>query len=119
MDESPTQPKDDVFFCFDLELPWDFTPKAVDGEVASFERLGVADVVRHVAYGAAPGWPCLAEPPPREEEVARPSSGGALNAFKPNINLVVIDWLIRHGHVPPNAPRYLELAASLRQGTCC
>jgi hypothetical protein len=26
-------PKDDVFFCFDLELPWDFEPVAVDGEV--------------------------------------------------------------------------------------
>ena len=26
-------PQDDVFFCFDLELPWDFEPVAVDGEV--------------------------------------------------------------------------------------
>ena len=29
----PAPPQDDVFFCFDLELPWDFEPVAVDGEV--------------------------------------------------------------------------------------
>ena len=115
VDESPTQPKDDVFFCFDLELPWDFTPVVVDGEVEAFERMGVSEVARCVAYGVAPGWPCLAEPPPGTEQPAdRP-----LNAFKPNINLVVIDWLIRHGHVPPEAPGYLDLVASLRQSACC
>lgn len=39
-------------------------------------------------------------------------------AFKPNINLLMIDFLIRHGHLQPNDPQYLELLASLRQGDC-
>ena len=111
VDESPIQPKDDVFFCFDLELPWDFEPVAVDGEVAKFERMTVAEVARCVAYGVHPCWPCLAED---QDNAAAPA-----NSYKPNINLVVIDWLVRHGHIPPDAPGYLDLVASLRQGTCC
>ena len=31
------QLKNDVLFCYDLELPWDFEPVAVDGEVEGFE----------------------------------------------------------------------------------
>ena len=50
------------------------------------------------------------------EKKKRPALGVA---FKPNINLVVLDWLVRHGHVPPDAPGYLELVAGLRQGECC
>ena len=38
VDEDPILPKEDVFFCFDLELPWDFTPVTVDGEVQCVER---------------------------------------------------------------------------------
>ena len=52
-------------------------------------------------------------------QAAQPSSAPSPNAFKPNINLVVIDWLIRHGHIPPEAPGYLGLVAALRQGSCC
>jgi len=113
VDESPIQPKDDVFFCFDLELPWDFEPIAVDGEVATFERMAVAEVARCVAYGVHPCWPCLADKSTDDE------MGEDSNAYKPNINLVVTDWLVRHGHIPPGAPGYLDLVASLRQGTCC
>ena len=32
------QLKNDVLFCYDLELPWDFEPVAVDGEVEGFDR---------------------------------------------------------------------------------
>ena len=32
------QLKRDVLFNYDLQLPWDFEPTAVDGEVESFER---------------------------------------------------------------------------------
>lgn len=109
VDEDPVLPKFDVFFCFDLELPWDFVPTAVDGEVASFERWSLSDVTRCVAFGCSPSYPCLA---------GRGSAPNALNAFKPNINLVVIDFLLRHGHVEPSEPGYLELVASLRQGAC-
>ena len=118
VDESPTQPKDDVFFCFDIELPWDFAPLAVDGEVSKFERMPVAEVARAVAYGQAPGWPCPALD--GAGGTAAALGFGALPlAFKPNINLVVLDWLVRHGHVPPDSPGYLELVAGLRQGECC
>ena len=144
-------PKDDVFFCFDLELPWDFEPVAVDGEVRlsasapapapapptrahhpaapltrapclmrqvqGFERMRVAEVLRHVAFGASPSFPCLADRGAEETEDA-PEQAERLNAFKPNINLVVLDFLLRHGHIQPSAPRYLELVAALRQGEC-
>ena len=81
--------KQDVLFCYDLLLPWDFEPEAVDGEVESFERWPYAKVAEAVAYG-------------------RPA------AYKPNCNLVVIDHLVRQGFVTPDAPGYLGLLASLR-----
>lgn len=36
--------------------------------------------------------------------------------YKPNCNLVVIDFLIRHGFIVPEHPGYLELLQSLRAG---
>ena len=85
--------KRDVLFCYDLELPWDFLPSAVDGEVESFERLPLTRVAEAVAFG-------------------KPA------AFKPNINLVIIDYLIRQGFLSPDAPGYLQLVAELRSGDC-
>ena len=35
--------------------------------------------------------------------------------FKLNCNLVVIDFLIRHGWLDPQAPEYLNLVMGLRQ----
>ena len=87
------QLKRDVFFTCDLELPWDFEPTPVDGEVAGFERVAVESLVTTIATG---------HPIP----------------FKPNINLIMIDFLIRHGHISPSAPGYLDLLASLRLGDC-
>lgn len=87
--------KNDVLFCFDLELPADFKPEPVDGEVESFELMdleAVADLIQ-----------------------ASPEDPGA---FKPNVNLVIIDFLVRHGFVPPDAPGYLPLVASLKSGPC-
>lgn len=80
--------KPDVQFCYDLELPADFTPKNRDGEIDEFmlwpiER--VAQVVRDTA------------------------------AFKFNCNLVIIDFLIRHGVLPPEHPDYLEIVRGLRR----
>jgi isopentenyldiphosphate isomerase len=87
------QLKRDVFFCFDLALPWDFEPTPVDGEVGSFERLPL----HAVAAAVASGDPSL---------------------FKPNINLVVVDFMLRHGHLPAESQGYLQLCAELRQGDC-
>ena len=122
VDEDPELPKDDVFFLFDLELPWSFEPVAVDGEVQRFERMPVAEAARCVAYGAAPGvFECLHAG--TEAEEAGSGGGGAQgaarpNAFKPNINLVVLDFLVRHGHISADAPGYLELVGRLRQAQC-
>jgi hypothetical protein len=33
--------------------------------------------------------------------------------FKPNCALVVIDFLIRHGFIPPDHPDYLHIIAGL------
>jgi isopentenyldiphosphate isomerase len=86
--EAPDGLKLDVQFCFDLELPADFTPRNTDGEIAEFylwpiER--VAGIVRDT----------------RE--------------FKFNCNLVVIDFLIRHGIIPPDHPDYVALCQGLRR----
>ena len=36
--------------------------------------------------------------------------------FKTNCNLVIIDFLIRHGYITPDQPNYLKLLMGLRQG---
>jgi len=81
--------RDDVLFVFDLELPADFTPENTDGEIEEFML-----------------WP--AERVLREIETT--------DNFKFNVNLVMIDFLIRHGIVGPERPDYLELLAGLRRG---
>lgn len=78
----------DVLFVYDLNLPPDFTPRNSDGEVSEFLRLPVAEVARTI----------------RDTD-----------AFKVNVNLVIIDFLIRHGHVPPDDPEYMDLVAGLRR----
>ncbi len=79
--------KPDGLFCYDLELPADFEPRAADGEVESFEL-----------------WPLA-----RVAEVVRDTE-----EFKLNCNLVVIDFLIRHGAIPADDPDYLEIVRGLR-----
>jgi len=80
--------KPDVMFCYDLEVPKDFTPENTDGEVASFHLMKVEEVA----------------------EIVRTTSD-----FKFNCNLVVIDFLIRHGILnPDDTPDYEELVRGLR-----
>ncbi len=79
--------KPDVMYCYDLELPADFVPRCTDGEVESFHRLPVSEVARLV----------------RDTD-----------AFKLNCNLVIIDFLIRHGLVPQEDPDYLAILQGLR-----
>ncbi|HAA93275.1 MAG TPA: DUF4743 domain-containing protein [Rhodospirillaceae bacterium] len=83
--------KPDQMFCFDLELPEDFQPVPVDGEVESFHLWPIEQVV----------------------ETVRDSF-----EFKFNCNLVIIDFLIRHGIIEPDSePDYAELAHGLRSGS--
>jgi 8-oxo-dGTP pyrophosphatase MutT (NUDIX family) len=60
----------DTLFCYDLDLPGDFIPRAVDGEVESFELWPMAKVL---------------------DTVARTDD------FKFNVNLVLIDLFQRLG----------------------
>ncbi len=81
-------PKRDVLFCYDLELPPEFVPVAVDGEVESFERVPVREAMRMVAE---------------------------TRDFKANCCLVIVDFFVRRGLVTPEEPGYAELVRSLRQ----
>ena len=38
--------------------------------------------------------------------------------FKPNVAIVFIDFLLRHGFVSPDEDGYLELLAGLRRAEC-
>ncbi|KAL6655764.1 hypothetical protein ACP70R_006590 [Stipagrostis hirtigluma subsp. patula] len=65
--------KRDVLFCYDLKLPADFIPNNEDGEVDSFRLIPVphaANIIRRTEF------------------------------FKPNCNLVIIDFLFRHVYKP-------------------
>ena len=81
--------KRDVLFCYDLELPPSFVPANTDGEVAEFFRMPLREVA----------------------ELVRTS-----RQYKPNCNLVIIDFLIRHGLITPDSPGYLSLVGALRSG---
>jgi hypothetical protein len=77
----------DTLFVYDLELAPDFTPRNLDGELAQFMLWPierVADIVRHSFE------------------------------FKFNCNLVVIDFLLRHGLIPPDDPEYRAQVEGLR-----
>jgi isopentenyldiphosphate isomerase len=89
--EPPEGVKPDQMFCFDLALPAEFTPTPVDGEVESFSLWPVEQVAERVRDTFD---------------------------FKFNCNLVVIDFLIRHGVVTPDTePDYAALVQGLRTGT--
>jgi hypothetical protein len=80
--------RDDVMFLYDLELPAEMTPHNTDGEIAEFHRLPAVDVLRMV----------------RETD-----------EFKFNVNLVIIDFALRHGLIGPDDPEYLDLVIGLRR----
>lgn len=79
--------KPDTLFCYDLQLPSDFVPRCTDGEVAGFYR-----------------WPAS-----KVAEIVRETG-----RFKPNCNLVIIDFLIRHGLFKPEDAGYLTILARLK-----
>jgi hypothetical protein len=61
-----------VMFVYDLALRDDFVPVNQDGEVADFRRLAIADVVAEMEAGAA---------------------------YTADAALVIVHFLVRHGHV--------------------
>ena len=82
-----------VLFCFDLILPRDFVPTANDGEVESFFTWSL-------------------------EEIAQSMHSEYEDPIKPNCYPVIIDYLLREGHISPDSPKYLEIVRRLRSGPC-
>jgi 8-oxo-dGTP pyrophosphatase MutT (NUDIX family) len=86
--ESDDGLKPDTMFCYDLEVPQDFIPVNTDGEVEKFVL-----------------WPI--------EQVAKVLSTS--DDFKFNCNLVILDFLIRHGVLTPDETNdYEALVKGLR-----
>ena len=79
--------KPDLMYCYDLELPADFTPRCNDDEVEAFHLWPIEQVIETV----------------RDTDT-----------FKLNCNLVIIDFLIRHGLISQDDPDYLPLIQGLR-----
>lgn len=82
-----------VLFNYDLELPNDFQPTVVDGEVDEFFQWSV------------------------EEQLAS-MSRNFQDEMKPNCYLCVIDYLLRKGFISPDDPGYLDVFRELRSGSC-
>ena len=78
--------KPDVMFIYDLELSPEFNPENTDGEVDEFYPWPIAEVMQMV----------------HDTE-----------QFKFNCNLVVIQFLIRHGFITPDDRDYLEIVEGL------
>jgi 8-oxo-dGTP pyrophosphatase MutT (NUDIX family) len=91
--------KRDVLFCFDLQLPPDFEPVPVDGEVDSFEKMSIATIMD------------LLQKPVCEDDDSD-------NEWKPNVGVVLIDFLLRHGAIDADDIAFLPLVESLRGAKC-
>ena len=81
--------RDDVLYCFDLEVPPDFEPRNTDGEVEAFYRWPIERVIETLKAG---------------------------EAFKFNVALVIIDFLVRRGLLDPDDPDYSAIVEGLRLG---
>lgn len=82
-----------VMYNFDLTLPESFVPQPVDGEVQEFFTWTVEDLLQSMALDYQ-------------------------DPIKPNCYVVIIDWLLRQGHLSPEEPGYLDVLRELRSGDC-
>jgi len=80
--------RDDVLFVYDLETPADFVPENRDGEIVDFELMLVSEVLERIRATAD---------------------------FKFNVNLVILDFAVRHGLLRADDPEYLEVATGLHR----
>jgi 8-oxo-dGTP pyrophosphatase MutT (NUDIX family) len=80
--------RDDVLFVYDLEVPADFTPKNSDGEIANFELIPADTIIAQIR---------------------------TTDNFKFNVNLIILDFAIRHGLLPVDDPEYLAVATGLNR----
>ena len=79
--------RDDVLFCYDLELPADFVPVNTDREIESFWIWPIERVLETV----------------RETD-----------EFKFNVSLVLLDLAVRRGLLQPDEPDYEAIVDGLR-----
>ncbi|HEV2303121.1 MAG TPA: DUF4743 domain-containing protein [Stellaceae bacterium] len=86
--ETPLGIRDDVLFAYDLELPADFVPKNHDGELVEFTLIPVATVLERIR---------------------------TTRDFKFNVNLIILDFAVRHGVLRPQDPEYLDVATGLHR----
>jgi hypothetical protein len=80
--------RDDVLFVYDLEVPAEFVPKNRDGEFADFLMMPAAAVIERIRNS---------------------------DDFKFNVNLVILDFAVRHGALSPDDPEYLDVATGLHR----
>lgn len=78
--------RDEVLFLYDLQVPADFVPSNVDGEVEDFRILPVRQCLQLVSD---------------------------TDEFMYDVNLVLIDFGLRHGLIVPEDPDYLALIEGL------
>jgi len=81
--------RDDVLFCFDLELPADFVPVNTDGEVEAFSLWPIDEVIERLK---------------------------ATDDFKFNVALVNIHLLVRRGLIGPDDPDYQAILEGFWRG---
>jgi hypothetical protein len=80
--------RDDVLFVYDLEMPAEFAPKNQDGEIVHFELMPALAVLERVRTS---------------------------DDFKFNVNLVILDFALRHGLLHSDDPEYLDVATGLHR----
>ncbi len=80
--------RDDVLFVYDLEMPADFVPENRDGEIVNFELMPVSAVLERIR---------------------------ATSDFKFNVNLVILDFALRHGLLSAGRPGILDVATGLHR----
>ena len=85
---SKGQLRREILYTYDLELPETFQPCNQDGEVEEFQLMPIAEVVRLAAE---------------------------TDEIKTNCNLVVLDFLVRHGVLHADQAYYAELVEGLRR----
>jgi 8-oxo-dGTP pyrophosphatase MutT (NUDIX family) len=80
--------RDGVLFVYDLELPADFMPRNLDGEIVGFELMSATDVLNRVRCS---------------------------DDFKFNVNLMILDFALRHGLIGVEDAEYLTVATGLHR----
>ncbi|MGH7093951.1 MAG: DUF4743 domain-containing protein [Stellaceae bacterium] len=86
--ETPLGVRDDVMFVYDFDVPADFIPANRDGEIVDFRLMPVETVLDRIR---------------------------TTDDFKFNVNLVILDFAVRHGLLRPDEPGYLDITDGLHR----